>query len=263
MSASEELLQDADGVVRIFTLHRPAAYNALSSALLRELSAALTTCVADPGVRAVVITGSGTKAFSAGADLGELKGLSAEDAHSVLAAGQQLLQRLEALPVPVVAAVNGLALGGGFELTLACTLMVSAETASFGLPEAGLGLIPGYGGTQRLPRLVGRANAAHLMLTGDRLSAARAYELGLLATAPVPPDELQKTALALAHQIAGRSPQAVRAILTALRLGADCPIETGLALESALAALAVASTDAAEGIGAFLEKRVPAFQDRA
>ncbi|RNL62810.1 enoyl-CoA hydratase/isomerase family protein [Nocardioides marmoriginsengisoli] len=244
---------------RILRINRPSVYNALNAETLTALGDAVRAAVGTPGVRAVVITGTGEKAFSAGADLDELSGLDAERAGIVLGAGQRILAEIEHSPVPVIAAVNGLALGGGFELVLASTFAVLSTNASFALPESGLGLIPGYGGTQRLSRVVGPAVAAHMMLTGSRMSASRAYELGLTPLEPVEPADLIQAALDVADTVAARGPRAHAAILRALRVGAPSPQD--LAFETALAAVATGSAEAREGVGAFQEKRSAEFPD--
>jgi len=256
-----DLRVSADGPVRTLVLDRPDRHNALDAALLRDLAAAVADVREDPACRAVVLTGTGGRAFSAGADLDELAGLPAHRAYELLGNGQRVLRAVETCGVPVIAAVDGVALGGGFELALACHVIVGSTRASFALPEAGLGLIPGYGGTQRLARLLGRQRAAFLMLTGRRLRADEAYAAGLLALPPVPPGDLAHAASDLAAEVSGRSPRSVRAILEALDRGTDAPLETGLALEHALAALATASPDAQEGVAAFRERRTPAFPD--
>jgi enoyl-CoA hydratase len=246
------------GPIAVLRIDRPAVHNALNGQVLAELDRAVAALPAD-GLRAAVLTGTGTRAFSAGADLDELAGLSAEQAHEVLSTGQAVVSRIERSPVPVIAAVNGLALGGGFELVLACTFPVLAEGAQLGLPEAGLGLMPGYGGTQRLARRVGAPVAAHSMLTGERIRADRAFALGLTPVAPVPVESVVDAACDLARSIAARGPRAVRAVLLALRHGADVPLEAGLAFESALAGLVTGGEEAAEGIAAFKARRKPSF----
>lgn len=250
-------MEHDDEIVRV-RLDRPQVHNTLNSQVLAELDGVLRD-VAESDARAVVLTGTGTRAFSAGADLDELAGVDAVAAHKLLSAGQAVLSRLEAYPIPVIAAVNGLALGGGFELALACTFMVMAESAELGLPETGLGLIPGYGGTQRLARRVGLPVAAHTILTGERITAERAHTLGLAPVPPVPDDQLVAVVEALALRIASRGPQAVRSALLALRHGSDGGLSAGLALESALAGLVTGSAEAAEGIAAFRERRTPSF----
>ncbi|WP_219414229.1 enoyl-CoA hydratase/isomerase family protein [Pseudonocardia nigra] len=258
MSDDAVLVVDRPGPVATVRIDRPQVHNALNARVLRELDGALAELAADD-VRAIVLTGTGTRAFSAGADLDELAGLSADRAYDVLSAGQTVIARIERSPVPVIAAVNGLALGGGFEVVLACTFAVLAERAELGLPEAGLGLMPGYGGTQRLARRVGHPVAAHAMLTGERIPAERAHTLGLTPVPPVPVEDVVQAARELALRVAARGPRAVRAVLLALRHGADVPLDAGLAFESALAGLVTGGEEAAEGIAAFKARRAPAF----
>lgn len=246
------------GPIAVVRIDRPKVHNALNAQVLHGLDTSIAGLCAE-GMRAIVLTGTGTRAFSAGADLDELAGLTGEQAHDVLSAGQEVLGRIERSPVPVIAAVNGLALGGGFELVLACTFAVLSDQAQLGLPEAGLGLMPGYGGTQRLARCVGRPAAAHVILSGERMPAARAFALGLTPVPPVPVETVVSTARELALRAATRGPRAVRAVLLALRVGADVPLEAGLAYESALAALVTGGEEAVEGIAAFRGKRPPAF----
>ncbi|MEV0757400.1 enoyl-CoA hydratase/isomerase family protein [Streptosporangium sp. NPDC050280] len=259
MTPSETVLVERTGPVTIVTINRPEAYNALNAEVLSRLRAAVLDADADPAVRAVVVTGSGEKAFCAGADLKELAGMSADRAHETLRTGQRVLRDIERATVPVIAAVNGVALGGGFEFVLASTFPVLSTGASLGLPESGLGLTPGYGGTQRLPRVIGAPAAAHLMLTGARLDAQRAHQLGLTPIPPVAPADLMATATALAEKIAAQGPIAVRSILTALECGRDAGLDAGLQMETGLAALAVAGAESDEGITAFLERRPPRF----
>ncbi|KWX20173.1 crotonase [Mycolicibacterium wolinskyi] len=250
---------DRVGDITTLTINRPEAFNALNSEVVSGLAAAVRDAADDPGVRAVIVTGSGEKAFSAGADLKELAGMGPDLAHQTMSRGQQAFRAIERAAISVIAAVNGVALGGGFELILACTIPVLSTKASMGLPESGLGLIPGYGGTQRLPRVVGEKVAAHLMLTGTRIDADRAYSLGLTPVPPVEPAELLSTATAVAEKIAGQGPLAVRAILHALDVGRDGPIDTALGVETGLAALAISGEESTEGIAAFLERRPAKF----
>jgi enoyl-CoA hydratase len=249
--------QHGDGPVAVLELNRPAVHNTLNRALLDALDRTLDELVRNGTTRAVVIAGAGGKSFCAGADLDELTGLSATQAHELLGRGQRLFDRVQHYPLPVIAAVNGWALGGGFELALACSFIVAATDAKFALPEAGLGLMPGYGGTQRLPRLVGRQLALNLMLTGSRLDAARAFDIGLLPEPPVAAPELLASATQRARDIAGKGPLAVRSIL---RVVADDGAAAGLHLESALAGMLTASAEAAEGIAAFKDRRAPKFR---
>ena len=249
---------DADGVLTI-TLDRPDALNALSQQLVAELGKALRLARQD-GVRGVVITGSGEKAFAAGADISEFAGMEPLDAHRFAARGQAVFTSIETLPKPVVAAVNGFALGGGCELAMACHLRVASETAQFGQPEVQLGLIAGYGGTQRLPRLVGRGIATEMLLTGDRVSAQRAYEVGLVNRV-VPPAELLSAAKEFVLTIAQKAPVAVAMTLQALR-ASELPMPQGLQQEAALFAQCAATEDFAEGVGAFLNRETPQFTGR-
>jgi enoyl-CoA hydratase len=249
---------DAEGVATI-TLNREKQLNALNQRLLAELSAAFRQARADDVV-GVVVTGAGEKAFAAGADIAEFTELDALGGHRLSVRGQALMATIESLPKPVVAAVNGFALGGGCELALACHLRVASEHAQFGLPEVNLGLIPGYGGTQRLPRLVGRGIATEMVLTGDRVSAQRAYEVGLVNRV-VPAAELLETARALVRTIAGKAPVAVAMALQALR-AADLPLPQGLNQEAALFGQCCATEDFGEGVTAFLNRRKPEFTGR-
>lgn len=263
---SEEFVsvdKDGSGAVATVRINRPKVHNALNAALLRQLGDEIGTLGATSGTRAIVLTGTGTKAFSAGADLDELSTLDAETAYAVMQAGQAVVRRIEQSPVPVLAAVNGLALGGGFELVLACSFAVVSRKASLGLPESGLGLIPGYGGTQRLARVAGPAVARHVMLTGSRIAADRAYQLGLAVLPPTEPEDLMPTALQIAEMIAARGPRACRAVLEAVNRGMDMPLDAGLALETGLAALAIGSSESDVGVAAFQQKRAPKFEDPA
>lgn len=249
------LVADIQDDIALITINRPAVHNALNAKTLTALAETISDLGTAGAVRAIVITGTGDRAFSAGADLDELAGLAAPDAARVLGAGQRCMAKIESSSVPVIAAVNGLALGGGFELVLACTFSILSTKASLALPESGLGLIPGYGGTQRLRRAIGRPAAAYLMLSGARLSAQRAYELGLTPLEPIDPTELVSAALQIAGDLASRGPLAQSSILQAVREGEG----DGFALETALAAIVTSSDDAAEGIAAFRERRAPEF----
>lgn len=237
-------------------IDRPNALNALNRAILRSLEETVRS-LESAHVHAIIITGSGERAFSAGADLDELASLDARAAYETLSMGQRTMSAIEASPVPIIAAVNGLALGGGFELILACTFPVMAEHAAMGLPESGLGLIPGYGGTQRLTSLIGKSAAAHAMLTGTRLTATRCYELGITPVAPVPAANLMDAAMEMAETVASKGPAAQSAILAAM--GSGRPRAQDLAFEAALAGISTGSSEAAEGIAAFREKRAPLF----
>ena len=250
---------DADGVALV-TLNRPDALNALNQRTVAELAKAFRQARQDDAVRGVVLTGAGEKAFAAGADISEFAGMEPLDAHRFALRGQAVFSQIETMAKPVVAAVNGFALGGGCELAMACHLRVASETAQFGQPEVNLGLIAGYGGTQRLPRLVGRGVAAEMLLTGDRVTAERAYQTGLVNKV-VPAAELLDAARAFVTTIASKAPVAVAMSLQALR-AADLPLPQGLQQEAALFAQCAATDDFAEGVGAFLNREKPQFQGR-
>ncbi|MGH6712703.1 MAG: enoyl-CoA hydratase/isomerase family protein [Bradyrhizobium sp.] len=258
---SPALQIDIDNYVATLQISRPQVFNALNAELMNDIESEVRQFQTNPAVRAIVITGSGYKSFSAGADLGELAGLDQHAAQKYMQSGQRTMRTIEQSTVPVIAAVNGLALGGGFELVLASTFAVLSTNASLGLPEAGLGLIPGYGGTQRLTRRVGAGVARFAMLTGRRIEAHRAYELGLAAIPPVEPSELQSVTSEIAISISERGPRAVEAILRAVDMGRDAPIDSALALETILAATAIYGDESAEGIRAFNERRTPNFAD--
>lgn len=257
----ENLFVERDGAVAIVTVNRPKVLNALSSATLTDLGQAMTALGADTGIGAIVLTGAGERSFVAGADISELAALSAAEAQAHAKRGQDVFDLIETLGTPVVAAINGFALGGGCELAMACTLRIAADTARFGQPEVNLGLTPGYAGTQRLPRLVGRGRALELLLTGDMISAARAHEIGLVNRV-VPAAELRAEALKIAATLAGKAPLAVRYILEAVHHGSGVPLGEGQALERVYFGLAASTDDMREGTRAFLEKRPPQWKGR-
>ena len=248
---------DTEGVALV-TVNRPDKLNALNADVLSELDACFRRACSDKAVKGVVLTGAGEKSFVAGADIGQFTELDALAGHRFALRGQAVFNRIEELPKPVVAAVNGFALGGGCELALACHLRVASEQASFGQPEVNLGILPGYGGTQRLPRLVGRGLATELILTGERISAQRAYEIGLVNHV-VPTAETVSVARDLVHTIAAKAPLAISLALDALR-ASDLPLREGLRYEAALFGQACASEDAKEGAAAFLERREAQFK---
>lgn len=259
--AFDTLLIDDLGAVRRITLNRPDKLNALNRATLSELHTAFAAAAADPTVRAVLLTGAGPKAFVAGADIAEMNGLTAIEARDFSRHGQALMTRIERLGKPVLAALNGFALGGGLELAMACHLRIAADTAKLGQPEVNLGLIPGFGGTQRLLRLAGRAATLELCLLGTPISAERALHLRIVNRV-VPAAELEAAALALAGQLADAAPQAVRGILDAVLVGGEAPIDVGLDYETQGFAIAFATEDMQEGTGAFLGKRKAVFRGR-
>ena len=259
--AYQNLLFELRDGVGVLTLNRPKALNALDGRTVAELDAILQHEAAAPGVKALVVTGAGEKAFVAGADISEMSGLSPEQARAFALAGQRAFARLEALPIATIAAVNGFALGGGSELALACDLVYASEKARFGQPEVNLGLLPGFGGTQRLARRVGAMRALEIVLTGEMYDAARAKELGLCLEV-LPAEKLLEHALAKARLIASRGPLAVAAAKRTLRAGADAGLAQGLAFEAEAFGLVFSTEDMREGTRAFLEKRPAQFKGR-
>ena len=244
-----------DGGVRYLTLNRPGSLNALNSQVLSELTALVQGAERDR-LHAVVIRGAGGRAFCAGADLDEIIDLDISGAHAFIRRGQEAMAAIENSPVPVIAAVDGYALGGGFEMMLACHLVLATDRSSFGPPEANIGCIPGFGGTQRLMAAAGRAAAFHLMVTGLRIDADRAWQIGLLSEPPVPADRLDERIGEIAGRLAGFSRTGIHNILEAGRRAVRPP---ALEHEAALAAIAIASADGKEGIRAFAAKRKPHF----
>ena len=257
----DTILARDEGGIRWLTVNRPDKLNALNRAVIADLEKALAVTEAADEIRVLVITGAGEKAFVAGADIAEFSGLSAAGAQALSARGQRLFDRIEALGKPVIAAVNGYALGGGCELAMACHLRLASSNARFGQPEVKLGLIPGYGGTQRLPRLVGRGRALQLLLTGGMIDAGTALGWGLV-NGVAEPGELRAAVVKMAGEIMAVSPAAVRRCLQAVYMGADLPLERAEAVEAIEFGLCATSEDFKEGVAAFLEKRPPAFPGR-
>ena len=258
--SDELVLQDRRGPVTVLTMNRPDKHNALNGALRCAFLGALDAAARDPEVKVVVITGAGGKAFVSGADIAEMAGRSPLEQRRVMA-GPSVYEALWRLTKPAIAAINGYCFGGGLELALACDIRLASTSARFGQPEIALGLIPGGGATQRLPRLVGSGAAARLILTGEPVDAAEALRLGLVDEL-APPDELLARSVALAGRIAKRSPVALAAAKDALRTALSTPLEGGLRAEATLFQLCFASADGREGVKAFLEKRDPAFTGR-
>jgi enoyl-CoA hydratase len=261
MTQPPPLLTDRGPGHAVITINRPEKLNALNTAVLTALDETLTELAGDPAVRAVIVTGAGDRAFCAGADLAELHELDSAEAAGLLAVGQRVIGLLGSLGVPVIAAVNGYALGGGFELALAATFTLATTTASFALPETSLGLIPGYGGTQRLARLIGRQQAAYLITTGKRITATQAHAYGLLAEEPLEPADLLPRAAALAATIAERGRHATAAALSAIA-ASEPGLETGLRLETQAAAVSTVSSEARQRVAAFLNRSSPGGKTR-
>ncbi|MEO8809039.1 MAG: enoyl-CoA hydratase-related protein [Rhodanobacter sp.] len=249
------------GAVRTIVVNRPDKLNALNRETLNELTLAFAQAAQDDAVRAVVLTGAGERAFVAGADIAEMNGYTPIQAQAFSRTGQRLMSSIERLGKPVVARIQGFALGGGMELAMACHLRVASEKAQFGQPEINLGLIPGFGGTQRLLRLAGRGAALELCLTGTVINAQRAFELGIV-TRLVAPEALDDTVAALADQLAAAAPLAAAGILDAVLQGGETALDQGLEFETKGFALAFSTQDMREGTSAFLEKRAAEFKGR-
>ena len=245
--------------IAFLTVARPKVLNALNAATMHDLAQAFHAVQQDDDVRVAILTGEGDKAFVAGADITELATLDATAAAALATRGQAVFSLIETCGKPVIAAVNGFALGAGCELALACSIRLAADTARFGQPEIKLGLIPGYGGTQRLPRLIGKGRALEILLTGEMIDAAEALRIGLV-NAVVPAAQLLPRAEALAAKIIANGPLAIRYCLQAVHRGMEMPLAEALAHEAALFALCCATEDKTEGTRAFLEKRAPQFK---
>ncbi|MDP8225399.1 MAG: enoyl-CoA hydratase-related protein [Candidatus Lernaella stagnicola] len=259
--AYKNILLEIEAGVAVVIINRPHALNALNSATIKELQSAFDKIIKDKAVRAVVLTGAGEKAFVAGADISEMAKYNPLKANLFAALGQQLTLTIENCPKPVIAAVNGFALGGGTELAMACDFIYASANAKFGQPEIMLGIIPGFGGTQRLPRLVGKARAKELVLTGDRIDAEEARRIGLINKifpAEMLLDEAKKTA----RRIAAFSRPAVQAAIDAINKGVDVDLPNALFLERQAFAILCSTKDQKEGMKAFLEKRKPDFKDK-
>ncbi|SPE27946.1 3-hydroxypropionyl-coenzyme A dehydratase [Candidatus Sulfopaludibacter sp. SbA3] len=248
---------DESGVALV-TVNRPDKLNALSRGVIQELDHAAGRIAEESAIRAAIVTGAGEKAFVAGADINELAALTAVEARAHARRGQQVFRKLETVPKPVVAAINGFALGGGLELAMACTVRFAAENAKLGQPEVKLGIIPGYGGTQRLPRLVGPGRALEMLLSGDPVTAAEAWRIGLV-NAVVPQAELLNYSRAWLQKALANAPLALGLVLEAVDVGLNSGLEEGLRFEAAAFGVSAASEDRREGTRAFLEKRRPVF----
>lgn len=258
MTNYQNLLYEANEGVGLITINRPQALNALNTATIQELDSILTEIAADTAVQVVIITGGGDKAFVAGADISEMESMSAITGREWGKLGQAVFAKLEKLPQPVIAAINGFALGGGCELCMACDVRIAADNAQFGQPEVTLGITPGFGGTQRLARIVGVGRAKELLYTGDRINAAEAYRIGLVNKI-VPAPELLDRAKELARKIITRAPVAVRLCKSAVNVGMNLDIDSAVAYEAEIFGLCFATRDQKEGMAAFLGKRRPQF----
>jgi enoyl-CoA hydratase len=259
--AYENILYEVKDHIARITFNRPAVLNALNPQTVAELGQALDAARGDAEVRVVILTGAGEKAFVAGADINELAKRTPVDGKEYALVGQEIFHRLETLGKPSIAAINGFALGGGCELALSCTMRVASKTARIGQPEVKLGLVPGYGGSQRLPRLCGKGVAHEMILTGEMISADEAYRVGLVNHV-VEPAELLPAAEKIAQKIIANAPLAVKYAMEAVEEGMEMSQEEGLFLEATLFGLCCATEDMREGTRAFLEKRPPKFQGR-
>jgi enoyl-CoA hydratase len=261
MPYSHILFEADDQGIALITVNRPEKLNALSGALVAELRDAFERVAREASVRAAILTGSGQKAFVAGADIKELASLSPVEAREYALRGQQVFRILETLPKPTVAAVNGFALGGGLELAMSCSVRFASENAKLGQPEVKLGILPGYGGTQRLPRLVGRGRALEMMLSGEPVTAAEAHRLGLV-NAVVPQPELLGYSRSWLNKVLANAPLALGLVLESVDVGLDMGLDAGLRFEAAAFGVSAATEDRLEGTRAFLEKRPPAFMGK-
>jgi enoyl-CoA hydratase/carnithine racemase len=257
----ENILYGKKGPIAHVILNRPKVLNALSQAVFSELKAAFEDARDDANVRSVVLTGSGDKAFAAGADIAEMSSYTAAQGEEATRHAQGVTELIENLGKPVIAAVNGFALGGGCELAMACTFRIASETAKFGQPEVKIGIMPGAGGTQRLPRLIGKGRALQLILSGEIISAQEAYRTGLVNEV-VPATDLISRAEAILNQINSNAPLGVKFSIDAVNKGLDAGVSEGLLIEASLFGICAGSEDKKEGTTAFLAKRAPKFQGR-
>ncbi|MDY6790564.1 MAG: enoyl-CoA hydratase-related protein [Thermodesulfobacteriota bacterium] len=257
--AYENIIFSTDEGIATITFNRPKALNALNNELLGEFSLALDDISQNEDIRVLILTGAGEKAFVAGADISELSTYNTLEAKIFSQKGHQIIDRLQELAIPVIAAVNGFALGGGSEVALACDFIYASENAMFGLPEITLGIIPGFGGTQRLPRLIGKNMAKEMIFTGKMIKADEAYRIGL-ANKVCPPESLMDEVLKTANTIASRGKVSLRGAKHAVNIGMNSDLATGCRVEIDAFALCFASADAKEGTSAFLEKRKAEFK---
>ena len=259
MEYKKLIIQD-NGAVRVIKINNPEALNALNTAILKELDAAFTEVAEDNGILAVVLTGEG-RAFVAGADISEMKSKNAIEGEIFGKLGASVFRKIELLPKPVIAAVNGFALGGGCELAMSCDIRLASAKAKFGQPEVGLGITPGFSGTQRMPRLIGMGKAKELIYTADIIDAAEAYRIGLVNHV-YEPEELMEEAMKMAEKIASKAPIAVKNSKEAINRGIQTDMDSAVAIEAYLFGLCFASEDQKEGMTAFFEKRKANFQNK-
>ncbi|WP_371373629.1 short-chain-enoyl-CoA hydratase [Sporomusa aerivorans] len=261
MSEYANLLFEVEQGIGVVSINRPKALNALNGATIHELDDLFTKLATDSSVKVVILTGSGEKSFVAGADITEMQNMSAMEGRNWGKVAQAVFNKIENLPQPVIAAVNGYALGGGCELAMACDIRIASEQAKFGQPEVSLGIPPGFGGTQRLPRLVGKGRAKELLFCGDMIDAAEAYRIGLVNQV-VGAEELMNAAKAMAGKIITRAPLAVKVCKAAVNEGLDIDLESGMAYEAEVFGLCFATEDQKVGMRAFVEKRKPNFCEK-
>jgi enoyl-CoA hydratase/carnithine racemase len=257
----ENVVYDKKGPIGYVTLNRPKVMNALNKATINELQGVFEDARNDSAIRGVILTGAGEKAFAAGADIAEIANNTAVEAEEATRRGQALTDLIENLGKPVIAAVNGFALGGGCELAMACTIRIAAESAKFGQPEVRLGVMPGYGGTQRMPRLIGRGRALKLILSGEVIDASEAYRIGLVDELE-PDTHVIERAETVLKKIMANAPLSVRYALEAVNKGLETSVAEGLLLEASLFAICASTDDKKEGTSAFLEKRSPNFRGK-
>jgi len=258
MSGYENLLFETENGIGIVTINRPKALNALNAATIYELDRMFTELAKDQTVKVVVLTGGGEKSFVAGADITEMQVMSAIEGRNWAKLAQAVFNKIENLPQPVIAAVNGYALGGGCEIAMACDIRIAADKAKFGQPEVSLGIPPGFGGTQRLARLIGKGRAKEMLFTGDMIDAAEAYRIGLVNKVTTS-EELMNTAKAMAQTIMSRAPVAVQVCKAAVNEGLDTDLDSAIAYEAEVFGLCFSTVDQKEGMTAFVEKRKASF----
>ena len=257
--AYENIIYEVDGNIAVIKFNRPKALNAINPGVVADMENALDEIEADTAIKVLILTGAGDKAFVAGADISHMAGFSPLKGRSFATQGQELLFRIEGLPIPVIACVNGFALGGGTEISMACDFIYASENAKFGQPEINLGIIPGFGGTQRLSRLVGKAMAKELCMTGNIISAQEAKEIGLVNKV-FPHEDLWKSTMKTAGIIASKGKVSLRAAKECIDRGFDQDLKTGCYIEADAFAVCMSSPDGKEGMTAFLEKRKPEFK---